>query len=279
MHDAYSRSRPVQSFVAVIVTAFVAGLLAVIAAPARADPPPVIILAKTEDNHLVVNWAPNGHRNASVFWNTDPTLNPGVGGGGSVVGVPLACIWTAGGPTCTGHQRAGFGTSMTSVYAVEPGTYYAQVEDEFDGTSPSHWDDSWHYSSVVQIIVSPPDVTPPPDATIQFFVPGRIESARRGRRYRWNFCNPSPRRGRICDAGSNQRNPSGGAGGPYIFHLKVGGGALPRGLTLNSRTGLLSGRPSGRPGFYIFVVCAVDFGAVTFPQDEDCRRIRLRVRR
>jgi len=51
-----------------------------------------------------------------------------------------------------GSEAATADGSFTSGEALAPGTYYVQVEDMFDGTSESHWDDKWHFSNLVQVI-------------------------------------------------------------------------------------------------------------------------------
>jgi hypothetical protein len=134
---------------AVLITATLA-----FTAAAQADPPPAITSATANStNHLVVNWTPDGHRSPHVWWNTEATLEPSRVGQ-FVEGVPLACIWSPGAPTCTGSEAATVDGSLTSNEALAPGTYYVQVEDMFDGTSESHWDDKWHFSNVVQVVVS-----------------------------------------------------------------------------------------------------------------------------
>ena len=283
MYAIVSRYHPRLVLAASIVLTSVAGPALLTARSAWADPPPTISSATVDSaNHLVVSWNVDGHRNPSVYWNTDQTLNPGAVAGGFVEGVPLACIWTAGGQTCTGHQAASTATTMISTNALAPGTYYVQVEDLFDGTSPSYWDDSWHYSNVAQVFVGSVPPSPPPDkppAQLVFNAPGQLPGARSGRRYAgFAFCLPRPANGRTCGPRrAGQVRPRGGEGGPYYFGLKTGGGLLPPGMQLNTLTGFLSGTPRNYPGDYRFTVCVTDNGGPSSSHQTKCRTVRLRV--
>lgn len=92
---------------------------------------------------------------------------------------------------------------------------------------------------------------------LNFTLRAPLPTARIGKKYTpFSLCNdnkPVPK-GHACGGLSHVSNPSGGVP-PYTFRVT---GILPR-LTLNSRTGVISGTPTGiKPATYRLTICAYD---------------------
>lgn len=90
-----------------------------------------------------------------------------------------------------------------------------------------------------------------------------------GKRYTYSFCEPVTARACGGPFAKNQKNPTGGNGGPYIFKIKIGSGFAPTGIVLNSRTGILTGiatkkaAKNGEVTHYPFTVCVSDSSGET----------------
>ncbi len=99
-----------------------------------------------------------------------------------------------------------------------------------------------------------------PSAAAPLAVPGKAYAG-------YSFCEPTPAAGHVCGGPLNrgQVNPSGGNGGPYVFALAYG--FLPTGLTLSSRTGVVSGtvNANAERRAYPFMVCTSDTSAFPRP--------------
>lgn len=92
---------------------------------------------------------------------------------------------------------------------------------------------------------------------VLFNVPPQLPAARVGRPFRFSFCAPAVPSGKLCGPPFHQTTSPRGGSPPYTFRLKVGGGLLPPGLVLSTRTGQLSGTPR-RAGPWPFTVCVYD---------------------
>lgn len=93
-----------------------------------------------------------------------------------------------------------------------------------------------------------------------FWISSTLPNARIGQKYPgYSFCQSPVATGKLCGIFKKSDNPTGGKP-PYTFRLKMGSDFLPTGMTLNSRTGQISGRPIAgqKPTQKRLVVCAYD---------------------
>lgn len=94
-----------------------------------------------------------------------------------------------------------------------------------------------------------------------FRVPSKLNTAQMGKKYVGvSLCDPPVSAGKLCGkSASKNGNPTGGRP-PYNFRLEMGSSLLPAGITLNSRTGLISGtaKTGQKPGTRRLYICAFD---------------------
>lgn len=94
-----------------------------------------------------------------------------------------------------------------------------------------------------------------------FELPSILNNAQIGKKYKSiSLCNPPASPGGLCGKSANKNvNPRGGRP-PYNFRLEMGSSLLPAGITLNSRTGLISGtaKSGQKPGIRRLYICAFD---------------------
>lgn len=94
-----------------------------------------------------------------------------------------------------------------------------------------------------------------------FELPTILNNAQIGKKYKSiSLCRPPVSPGGLCGKAANKNdNPRGGRA-PYNFRLEMGSSLLPAGITLNSRTGLISGtaKTGQKPGIRRLYICAFD---------------------
>ena len=188
------------------------------------DPPEII--SKTETNSVTFTV----HKGGILDWGEGAILNKA---GDATMTVPI-----------TGYS----GITFTAKFSRNTSTGVTTVTGDLSGSFPS-----------AGIVISGRFKASGGDK-FSFKIPSRLGNARIGQKYPgYSFCQPPVAAGRLCGIFKESNSPTGGKP-PYTFRLKMGSDFFPTGMTLNSRTGQISGTPKAgqKPTQKRLVVCAYD---------------------
>lgn len=189
------------------------------------NPPQKITNTQTVPIELVV------HNGIILGWGTGSVINKA---GKATITVPIV----------------GYGNiTLTAYFSRKTSTSVIALTGILRGSFPS-----------VNTVLSGKFATTGGDPFI-FRLPPILKNAQIGKKYAGvSLCEPPANAGGLCGKSAKKPiNPRGGRP-PYNFRLEMGSSLLPAGITLNSRTGLISGtaKSGQKPGIRRLYICAFD---------------------
>lgn len=169
---------------------------------------------------------------------------------GNIVGWGKGAVINKAGKATVTVSIVGYGEiTLTAYFTRNASSSVITFTGTLSGTFPS-----------VQTVLTGKFATDAGDPFI-FTLPSKLNTAQMGKKYaNFSLCQPPVSTGMLCGKTSAKPvNPRGGRP-PYNFRLEMGSGLLPAGITLNSRTGLLSGtvKAGQKPGIRRLYICAFD---------------------